>query len=110
MNRFLGFPSPFPEFSEEQAIEADSNAYDDLRPLVSAGAPTGTAIYPPGYVVGQDLPAGTYTIKCAEDGTSMDTHLVNDACGVEMMRICPPTTLRIRGWTTFRCPRVRCCS
>lgn len=28
---------PVPEFSEEQAIEADSNAYDDLRPLVSAG-------------------------------------------------------------------------
>ena len=50
--------------------------------------------YPPGafawdgdlparlYVVGQDLPAGTYTIKCAEDGTSMEMHLVNDACGV----------------------------
>ena len=55
---------PVPEFSEEQAIEADSNAYDDLRPLVSAG--------------------GTYTVKCAEDGTSMEMHLVNDACGVEI--------------------------
>lgn len=34
--------------------------------------------------MGQDLPAGTYTIKCAEDGTSMEMHLVNDACGVEI--------------------------
>jgi len=30
------------------------------------------------------LPAGTYTIKCAENGTSMEMHLVNDACGVEI--------------------------
>lgn len=34
--------------------------------------------------MGQDLPAGTYTIKCAEDGTSIEMHLVNDACGVEI--------------------------
>ena len=34
--------------------------------------------------MGQDLPAGTYTIKCAEHGTSMEMHLVNDACGVEI--------------------------
>ena len=34
--------------------------------------------------MGQDLPAGTYTIKCAENGTSMEMHLVNDACGVEI--------------------------
>lgn len=76
---------PVPEFSEEQAIEADSNAYDDLRPLVSAGGTDWDGDLPAGlYVVGQDLPAGTYTIKCAEDGTSMEMHLVNDACGVEI--------------------------
>ena len=81
---------PVPEFSEEQAIEADSDAYDDLRPLVSAGGTDWDGDLPAGlYVVGQDLPAGTYT---------------------KFMRICPPTTLRIRGWTTSRCPRVRCCS
>ena len=73
---------PVPEFAEEQAIEADSNAYDDLRPLVSAGGTDWDGDLPAGlYVVGQDLPAGTYTIKCAEDGTSMEMHLVNDACG-----------------------------
>ena len=78
---------PVPEFSEEQAIEADSNAYDDLRPLVSAGGTDWDGDLPAGlYVVGQDLPAGTYTIKCAEDGTSMEMHLVNDACGVEILR------------------------
>ena len=76
---------PVPEFSEEQAIEADSNAYDDLRPLVSAGGTDWDGDLPAGlYVVGQDLPAGTYAIKCAEDGTSMEMHLVNDACGVEI--------------------------
>ena len=76
---------PVPEFTEEQAIEADSNAYDDLRPLVSAGGTDWDGDLPAGlYVVGQDLPAGTYTIKCAEDGTSMEMHLVNDACGVEI--------------------------
>lgn len=76
---------PVPEFSEEQAIEADSNAYDDLRPLVSAGGTDWDGDLPAGlYVVGQDLPAGTYTIKCAENGTSMEMHLVNDACGVEI--------------------------
>ena len=78
---------PVPEFTEEQAIEADSNAYDDLRPLVSAGGTDWDGDLPAGlYVVGQDLPAGTYTIKCAEDGTSMEMHLVNDACGVEILR------------------------
>lgn len=76
---------PVPEFSEEQAIEADSDAYDDLRPLVSAGGTAWDGDLPAGlYVVGQDLPAGTYTIKCAENGTSMEMHLVNDACGVEI--------------------------
>lgn len=76
---------PVPELSEEQAIEADSNAYDDLRPLVSAGGTDWDGDLPAGlYVVGQDLPAGTYTIKCAENGTSMEMHLVNDACGVEI--------------------------
>ena len=52
-----------PESSEEQAIEADSNAYDDLRPLVSAGGTDWDGDLPAGlYVVGQDLPAGNYTI------------------------------------------------
>lgn len=80
------FPAePVPDFSEEQAIEADRNAYDDLRPLVPADGVDWDGDLPAGlYVVGQDLPAGTYTIKCAEDGTSMEMHLVNDACGVEI--------------------------
>ena len=82
----FSFPA---ESAEEQVVEEQaaeySNAYDDLRPLVPAEGADWDGDLPAGmYVVGQDLPAGTYTIKCAEDNTSMEIQLVNDACGVEI--------------------------
>lgn len=87
---FTGASGSFPaESAEEQAFEEQaaeySNAYDDLRPLVPANGVDWDGDLPAGlYVVGQDLPEGTYTITCAEDGTSMELQLVNDACGVEV--------------------------
>lgn len=76
---------PVPEFSEEQAIEADSNAYDDLRGTVpSAGADWDGDLTADLYTVGQDLPEGTYTIQCAESNTSIDLHIVSDEYGVEI--------------------------
>ena len=89
LERRLFSDSAFPaesvsEIAEEQAMEY-SNAYDDLRPLVPAGGVDWDGDLPAGvYVVGQDLPAGTYTIQCAENDTSMEMQLVNDACGVEI--------------------------
>lgn len=78
---FVSLPD---ESAEEQSVEY-SNAYDDLRPLVPAEGTDWDGDLPAGmYVVGQDLPAGTYTIKCAEDDTSIEMQLVNDACGVEI--------------------------
>ncbi|WP_308595104.1 hypothetical protein [uncultured Gemmiger sp.] len=76
---------PVPEFSEEQAIEADSNAYDDLRGTVpAAGADWDGNLTAGLYTVGQDLPEGTYTIQCAESNTSIDLHIVSDEHGVEI--------------------------
>lgn len=76
---------PVPEFSEEQAIEADSNAYDDLRGTVpAAGADWDGDLTTGLYTVGQDLPEGTYTIQCAESNTSIDLHIVSDEYGVEI--------------------------
>lgn len=76
---------PVPEFSEEQAIEADSNAYDDLRGTVpAAGADWDGSLTAGLYTVGQDLPEGTYTIQCAESNTSIDLHIVSDEYGVEI--------------------------
>ena len=76
---------PVPESSEEQAIEADSNAYDDLRGTVpAAGADWDGDLTAGLYTVGQDLPEGTYTIQCAESNTSIDLHIVSDEYGVEI--------------------------
>ena len=76
---------PVPEFSEEQAIEADGNAYDDLRGTVpAAGADWDGDLTAGLYTVGQDLPEGTYTIQCAEGNTSIDLHIVSDEYGVEI--------------------------
>ena len=76
---------PVPEFSEEQAVEADSNAYDDLRGTVpAAGADWDGDLTAGLYTVGQDLPEGTYTIQCAEGNTSIDLHIVSDEHGVEI--------------------------
>lgn len=76
---------PVPEFSEEQGIEADSNAYDDLRGTVpAAGADWDGDLTAGLYTVGQDLPEGTYTIQCAESNTSIDLHIVSDEYGVEI--------------------------
>ena len=73
------------ESAEDQAIEADSNAYDDLRPLVPAEGIDWDGDLTAGmYVVGQNLPAGTYTIKCSEDNMSMAIQLANDARRVEI--------------------------
>ena len=87
LQREIGFSvsEPVPEFSEEQAIEADSNAYDDLRGTVpAAGADWDGSLTAGLYTVGQDLPEGTYTIQCAESNTSIDLHIVSDEYGVEI--------------------------
>ena len=82
---FSSVSEPVPEFSEKQAIEADSNAYDDLRGTVpAAGADWDGSLTAGLYTVGQDLPEGTYTIQCAESNTSIDLHIVSDEHRVEI--------------------------
>lgn len=76
---------PVPEFSEEQAIEADSNAYDDLRPLVSAGGTDWDGDLPAGlYVVGRTCPRAPTRSSAPRTALPWNEHLVNDACGVEI--------------------------
>lgn len=71
--------------AEEQAVEADRNAYDDLRGTVPATGTNWDGDLTAGlYIVGQDLPEGIYTIKCTENNTSMDLHIVSDKYGVEI--------------------------
>lgn len=73
---------PVPEFSEEQAIEADSNAYEPLRAHVPADGEACDLDLTPGlYVAGQDIPAGTYTIRCCDDSL-ITMQIVNDAYNV----------------------------
>ena len=79
-------PIPEPPLSaEEQATEAYSNAYDDLRGTVPVAGTDWDGDLTAGlYTVGQDLPEGTYTIQCAESNTSIDLHIVSDEHGVEI--------------------------
>ena len=78
----------FAESAEEQSTEIlpddSSDSYEPLRALVPAEGTDWDGDLAAGmYVVGQDLPEGTYTIRCAEDNTSLEMQLVNDAQRVE---------------------------
>lgn len=91
---FSSVSEPVPEFSEEQAIEADSNAYDDLRGTVpAAGADWDGDLTAGLYTVGQDLPRAPtpsnvpraiHPLTCTS--SAMSTVL-------KSTRISPPTTM-----------------
>ena len=85
------FPSLFPNSPEEQAIEADSNAYDlTCAALCSRpGADWDGSLTAGLYTVGQDLPEGTYTI--VPRATSIDLQSSAMRRWVKSTRIRPPT-------------------
>ena len=77
-----------PTFSTDESVvesstEEAANAYEPLRAHVPADGEACDFDLTPGlYVAGQDIPAGTYTIRCADDGSLITMQIVNDAYNV----------------------------